>query len=78
MIPGRSSLVNIPLPEYLTVKEVAGVFMLQERSITRLIRLGKVPAIKVGLRHYIPKNFVFVGENGSERSLMNGDENAEA
>lgn len=37
-----------PAPEYLTSAQVAALFQISERSVVRLAKAGKLPAVRLG------------------------------
>jgi excisionase family DNA binding protein len=43
------------MPEYLTVREVAAIYKVNEITVRRHIRTGKLRAVKIGGRVRVPK-----------------------
>jgi excisionase family DNA binding protein len=46
---------QLEYPNYLTVKEVADILRLAERTVQRLCRQGKIGSTKLGKHYRIPQ-----------------------
>ena len=46
------------IPEILTVKQLASYFQMDEHTIYRLAKSGKIPAMKIGAEWRFKKNLI--------------------